>query len=418
MRSRLLGMLCAFLLLFTGGGNALMEEVFYNADISQEEWYQEVLQNAQLALGNNLRLKQVIQRAQAGENITVATIGGSITEGAGAAKYAECYASRFAKGFAARYGKEDGGNVHFLNAGVGGTPSTFGFMRYTRDIVNRVKDDDGLPDLVIVEFAVNDYGEPTGGRCYESLVKTILSQPNDPAVILLFSVFKNGFNLQQDLKKVGEAYDLMMVSIKDGAYPHIDREWTKEAFFFDEYHPTSLGHAVMADCLLAAVQAANAMETSAQDVDLQAAPAFGTDFMGLQTIYASTKETEFAVSRGSFIADDTNAYSNLPVGRVCGPNFCHINPAAQDPITVSGHFKKALIAWLASGNASYGAAEILLDGQVVRTVKGAPDKWGQSEVILALDDDDKEAAFHTLEIRMTEETQNLRFTITAIGLVP
>jgi hypothetical protein len=67
--------------------------------------------------------------------------------------------------------------VRFVNAGVGGTPSTFGLMRYQRDIADRVQDADGLPDLVIVEFSVNDYQEPTGHRCFESLVKTILSQP-------------------------------------------------------------------------------------------------------------------------------------------------------------------------------------------------------------------------------------------------
>ena len=56
--------------------------------------------------------------------------------------------------------------------------------------------------------------------------------------------------------------------------------------------------------------------------------------------------------------------------------------------------------------------EILIDGKVKRTVKGGEGKWGQSEVILVLDD--KEAAEHTLEIRVTEEGK--KFTITAIGL--
>ena len=45
-------------------------------------------------------------------------------------------------------------------------------------------------------------------------------------------------------------------------------------------------------------------------------------------------------------------------------------------------------------------------------MKGGEGKWGQSEVILVLDD--KEAAEHTLEIRVTEEGK--KCTITAIGL--
>ena len=60
----------------------------------------------------------------------------------------------------------------------------------------------------------------------------------------------------------------------------------------------------------------------------------------------------------------------------------------------------------------FGAAEILIDGRVVKTVKGGKDKWGQSEVVLVLDE--KEAAEHTLEIRVTEEGK--KFTVTAVGL--
>ena len=43
----------------------------------------------------------------------------------------------------------------------------------------------------------------------------ILSAENKPAVILLFSVFENDWNLQAGLAPVGEYYNLPMVSIKD-----------------------------------------------------------------------------------------------------------------------------------------------------------------------------------------------------------
>ena len=54
----------------------------------------------------------------------------------------------------------------------------------------------------------------------------------------------------------------------------------------------------------------------------------------------------------------------------------------------------------------------LVDGKVKKTVRGGEGKWGQSEVVLVLDD--KEAAEHTLEIRVKEEGK--KGTITAIGL--
>ena len=408
---------CMLAILLCIGWGAAMGENTYFSNADQAEWYQQMLTDGIMNTGNNLRLKNLIQRAQAGEEITVAAIGGSITEGAGAKVYKECYASSFAQGFAARYGAGDGSNVHFVNAGVGGTPSTFGLMRYQRDIVDRTRDADGLPDLVIVEFSVNDYQEPTKHRCYESLVKTILSQPNGPVVILLFAVFPGGFNLQEEMKKVGETYDLMMVSIKDAAFPHVGKEWTKQEFFFDEYHPTSLGHGVMADCLLKAVETANAMETSALDIDLDVEPAYGTDYMGLITLYGDGNWPDtVTVERGGFAHDDLQSYTNQPIGRVCGKNFCHTETDPAEPLRVTGKFKKLLIAWRATAESRFGTVEIVVDGKVKRTLTGGEGKWGQSEVVMIWDSR-TEAEDHVLEIRMAEGAENKRFTITAIGIV-
>ena len=65
----------------------------------EQEWYPEALKASEMRTGNNMRLKKVIERAQAGEQITIGTMGGSITEGAGASTYDECWARRFAVRF-------------------------------------------------------------------------------------------------------------------------------------------------------------------------------------------------------------------------------------------------------------------------------------------------------------------------------
>ena len=411
--NRILRIICgALALMLLGGCAAMGENVYYGKDTG-EAWYEAALQDGILRVGNVRRLQRVIERARSGERITVAAIGGSITEGAGASQYKDCWASRFFRGFAERFGADGGKNIYLVNAGVGGTGSPFGLMRYQRDVVDRVGDEDGLPDLVVVEFAVNDWQEPTNHRCYESLVKTILQQPNEPAVILLFSVFKTGFNLQEDLRRIGEAYDLMMVSVKDAAFGHVGQEWTEKEFFHDEYHPTSMGHAVMADCLLAAVDAAAAKEADAEDIDLAVSPVFGTDFAGLRTVYGEGEYPGITLERGGFAHDDEGSYKNLPVGRVCGVNFCHKEQDGNAPLTLTCSFRKLLIAWRAVNDAKYGEAEILVDGQLKRTLKGQPGNWGQSEVILVWDA--QEAAEHTVEIRMATGSEDKRFTITAIG---
>ena len=383
-------------------------------NMAEEEWYRQALKRAEMSLGNNARLKKVIERAQSGENITIATIGGSITEGAGAKTYAECWAARLRVRFGSTYGIRNGANVELVNAGVGGTASTFGLMRYGRDILDRIseKDADGLPDIVVVEYSVNDWDEPSRHRCYESLVKEILDAPNEPAVILLFAVFKNGWNLQDELRKIGDRYGLMMVSIRDGAYPLIGKEMTAEEFFFDEYHPTSLGHRVMSDCIMQTIADAAAAETDeAPDTDVKWV--YGTDFTGLKTIYGSTESEEFTIERGGFTKSDSGSYQNYPVGQVCGKNFFHDADCTDEPLRITGTFRKCLVAWKASPDPAFGTAEILIDGKVKMTVKGGEGKWGQSEVVLVLDE--KEAAEHTLEIRVTDPAK--KCTITAVGIV-
>ena len=76
---RWLSLAASLLLVLPAGA----EEVRF-APQAGEAWYEEALAAAQVSLGNNRRLRRVIERARAGEDITIAAIGGSITEGAGA----------------------------------------------------------------------------------------------------------------------------------------------------------------------------------------------------------------------------------------------------------------------------------------------------------------------------------------------
>lgn len=386
------------------------------ADSVGTEWYRSLLEASHMRLGNNKRLHALVERARAGEKITIATIGGSITEGAGATRYKECYAYQIYDGFRKQYGAGDGANVAFVNAGVGGTPSTFGIMRYQSDVVDRVQDDDGLPDMVVIEFSVNDYGEPTKHRAFESMVKQILMQPNEPVVVILFAVFRNGFNLQEELRAIGDAYDVMMVSVRDGAYPYVGNQWTSEAFFYDEYHPTTLGHKVMADCVLSTIEAALEEPVCETDHNLDAAPAYATDFMGLQSILKGRVPSGVELTAGGFGMDDTASYQNLPVGRVCGENFHHTAASGDEPLTMTAVFKNLMIAYRATGDADFGDAEVFVDGKKVAMLKGNTGSWGQSVVDLVWDQ--AEAAEHTVEIKMAAGSEKKKFTVTCIACTP
>lgn len=383
-----------------------------------EDWYSGMLSSAQMMKGSNIRLKKVLDRAKNGENITVAVIGGSITEGAGAASYSECWAMRLLDALRKEYGCGDGSNIALVNAGVGGTASTFGWTRYERDVVSRVKDDDGLPDLVIIEYAVNDGSDPTRHGCYESMVKSILHAENDPAVILLFSVFPSGYTLQNDLSPIGMRYNLTMVSMYNSAFRYVGDKWTEKEFFFDVYHPTSLGHQVMADCIMTAIRTDYERTTDAQDVTKDPVRSvYGTSYMNMRRVFADSIPEDISFSAGGFNTDDPSSYSNIPVGRVCGKNFSHSTLSPQDPLTFTASFKNLLISYRTVNSSAFGSAEVWIDGKRVMTLNAnIPGAWGQSETQLVFVS--SPASEHTVEIRMAEGSEQKRFTITAIAFTP
>ena len=89
--------------------------------------------------------------------------------------------------------------VKFVNAGIGATGSDYGALRARRDLLMR------RPDFVVVEYAVNDPNTKASAETLEGLVRQILKQPNQPAVVLLFTMHQNGSNAQEWHSKVGPA---------------------------------------------------------------------------------------------------------------------------------------------------------------------------------------------------------------------
>ena len=199
-----------------------------------------MLERSLYRIGNTERINKAIEKAQAGENVTLAFIGGSITEGMGAApggntKNADCYAKLAYEDFASVYGTGD--NVKYVNAGESGTPSTLGMLRVERDVLRYE------PDIVFVEFAVNDGGDLLAQQSYESLVKTLLTYRSEPAVILILNRLENGYSASTHMKNIGEHYDLPVVSVADAITPELDfgrMKWSD--FSADSSHPNKDGH--------------------------------------------------------------------------------------------------------------------------------------------------------------------------------
>lgn len=371
------------------------------------DWYQAMLERSVMYKGNNARLKKVIEKARSGEIVNIATLGGSITEGANATPWTLGYAYRFAEKFAAEYGVSGGENINYANAGIGGTPSALGVIRYDRDVVEALGAE---PDLFVIEFEVNDYAEATKGRAYESLVYQVLSQSNDAAVIMVFAVRSDMWNVQDEHYPIAIRYGIPVVAIKNAVEPAIaNGELDKNAFFSDEYHPTNYGHDIMSDCIMQMVRVLDAAE--ADELKPLAEKAIkGRNFVGTKMIDSATEG--IAIEAGAFTKVDSEIQRFSPKMLPSFPNnWMHDGEAGNDSFKMTLNCKNLLMNYK-TGSGAFGTAEVYVDGELAMSLNGAGG-WNNSNVVLLIDE--KEAAEHVVEIRMAEGQEDKAFTIYAFG---
>ena len=198
--------------------------------------------------GDTTRLAAIMAKARRGEEICVAAIGGSITAGGLQTKDPKNrYVARVAAWFTQSFPQA---KVRFVNAGIGGTNSLYGSMRVRRDVLSK------QPDLVIVEYAVNDnHPVPMFWSTYEGVLRQILREPQQPAVVQLFFMQRKGENAQETQHMLGRHYDLPMVSFRDAWWPEIYAgrvQW--ETMYADVVHPNDTGHILASELLIDLLQ--------------------------------------------------------------------------------------------------------------------------------------------------------------------
>lgn len=103
------------------------------------------------------------------KDITIAAIGGSITEG-----------GNITTPFINSWQADRTGKITFVNAGIGGTGSNYGSVRLQSDVLSK------NPDVVIVEFILNDNDTPDCAQDVENIIRTCHEAEHEPVVIFLY----------------------------------------------------------------------------------------------------------------------------------------------------------------------------------------------------------------------------------------
>lgn len=224
---------------------------------------------ATISPGDPARLYSVLAKARRGEPICVAAIGGSITAGGKNTKDpARRYIQQLARWFEQRF---PGLKVRFVNAGIGATNSGYGALRVQRDVIAH------QPDLVVVEYAVNDStGVATLDESYEGVLRQLLCSSTNRAVIELFFMHKDGKSAQSEQELLGRHYGLPMISFRDAVWPELQAGAMKwEAIYDDVVHPNDAGHDIASELL-----------RSSLDVSFDTLPKNGRDLPAIAQVPA------------------------------------------------------------------------------------------------------------------------------------
>jgi len=193
------------------------------------------------------------RRARAGEPLNVVFLGGSLTWGA-------CASDPLKTSYRARVGRKmrefyDNPRIESHDAAIGGTGSLLGVFRLERDVLRH------KPDLVFVEFAVNDDPyevHPRRLEAYEALIRRLV-QEGIPVVQGLLAV-KQDLDAQPKLERVldpehkrisaayhtglGDAVAHMRAKVASGEARAADL-WRP----VDSTHPNDAGYALYAEAM-------------------------------------------------------------------------------------------------------------------------------------------------------------------------
>ena len=344
---------------------------------------------------NDAALAKVMRKAKNKEPVTIACIGGSITQGTIAkgqmddeVSNSSPYAEIFHEWWQKRFPETD---VTFVNAGIGGTDSYYGVHRLQKDVLSYE------PDLVLVEYAVNDGDSNFYKRSYENLLRNILQSKNSPAVMLLFMAQTNGTSAQNTQVLVGFHYEVPMLSYANCIKNMMESgQYTAKQLSGDEVHPSALGHAIAGEILWKYLnEVYESMDQMEEPKALTCSTLTDERYQNANIMDAASLQPD---SLGSFCE---NAYGQMyPNGWIC--------KEGDGGLTVTMTFQNLGLLYLKTVDGKSGKYDIWIDGECVWSVD-ADFSGGWGNAITATEVySSKEAIQHTVEIKKApDSTENV-----------
>ena len=376
-----------------------------------DERYEELMQSALISTGNTARIKKFVEKLKNGEDVYMAAIGGSVTEGAGPASYKDGYAYQFNKKIREKYCSDGGKNVYFDGAGLSGTPSELGLVRYESDVVDVLKHN---PDLLIIEFAVNDNGMEPSTRAFEAMIRKALEANNDCVVIALYSAATYG-NSAAAKKPVAEFYEIPQIDVLSLVKKAVAAgDFAQNKYYTDIVHPTKEGHEIQADCLMYMIE--KSLESEDDIIvmvpDEWCRPKPFTNFTRIKGDDENVK-----ITAGGFNGTDNATQGIKKTNKPDFPQNWYYNGTTKESFKMTINCKALILTYKENGNwtnTKFGKAEVYVDGVKKETLDGQPNGgWGNCVPKLIIDYET--CGEHTVEVKMAAGDEDKAFTIVAMG---
>lgn len=139
----------------------------------------------------------------------------------------------------AKYG--EGKSFNNINVRIEGTGSDLGLMRLQSDVISK------NPDMVFIEFAVNDNGKKAGPAQMESMVKTFQEMEGIPYVIFTIIEALTGTEYKRYHQQVADFYGIPVVDLD--TIISTDSSVNLSDLLVDATHPNDTGYAYYANAI-------------------------------------------------------------------------------------------------------------------------------------------------------------------------
>lgn len=342
-------------------------------------------------------LGNTIAKLKTNKKLTVGYFGGSITEGACASDPEKT--SWRALTTAWLRGNYPDCEIIEINAAIGGTGSDLGAFRCRHDLLP------DKPDLVFVEYAVNDiYAKPDKiSRSMEGIVRQILKQNPTADLIFIYTICKDGIAASYDKgcsyftldvhQEIADYYGIPSVNVGRALWEKIKNgEGTWETLTREGTHPNDDGYKIYAEVVCDFLKA-----NLDQDIPCIHAKALPPSFN------PKPFENVQLVNSWTYAAEDWLKEEHPMAGRY--PVMLSGNkPGAA--LTIPFHGCVAGVYWLIAPDS--GDIEWTIDGSDWETVSSW-DEWALqfTRACYCLFDYDLPEGSHLLQIRIKAEHHNM-----------